>query len=78
MALSGSGGDTASEMLVKNATGCNNIILFMDILDTAHEVGRSHWSRRLRHELSTTAVTLASWVRISLKAWMSAIILCLC
>jgi hypothetical protein len=42
--------------------------------------GRSRWPRGLRHELSSLARTLGSWVRILLKAWMSvyAFILCLC
>jgi hypothetical protein len=41
---------------------------------------RSQFSRGLRHELSSLARTLGSWVRIPLKAWMSvcAFILCLC
>jgi hypothetical protein len=42
--------------------------------------GRSQWPCGLRHELSSLARTLESWVRIPLKAWMSvyALILCLC
>jgi hypothetical protein len=32
--------------------------------------GRSQWSRGLRHELSSPARTLGSWVRIPLKAWI--------
>jgi hypothetical protein len=41
---------------------------------------RPRWPRGLRHELSSLARTLGSWVRISLKAWMSvfAFILRLC
>jgi hypothetical protein len=41
---------------------------------------RSQWPRGLRHELSSLARTLGSWVRIPLKIWMSvcAFILCLC
>jgi hypothetical protein len=31
---------------------------------------RSQWPRGLRHELSSPARTLGSWVRISLKAWL--------
>jgi hypothetical protein len=31
----------------------------------------SQWPRGLRHELSSLARTLGSWVRIPLKAWMS-------
>jgi hypothetical protein len=33
--------------------------------------GRSQWPRRLRHEMSSLARTLGSWVWIPLKAWMS-------
>jgi hypothetical protein len=32
---------------------------------------RSQWPRGLRHELSSPAEILGSWVRIQLKAWMS-------
>jgi hypothetical protein len=41
---------------------------------------RSQWPRGLRHELSSLARTLGSWVRNPLKAWMSvcAFIMCLC
>jgi hypothetical protein len=35
------------------------------------EPNRSQWPRGLRHELSSPARTLGSWVRISLEAWMS-------
>jgi hypothetical protein len=38
---------------------CNNLL------------GRSQWPRGLRHELSSLARTLRSWVRIPFKAWMS-------
>jgi hypothetical protein len=31
---------------------------------------RSQWPRRLRHELSSPARTLGSWVRIPLNTWM--------
>jgi hypothetical protein len=43
-------------------------------------MSRSQWPRALRHELSSLARPLGSWVRIPLKAWMSvcAFILCLC
>jgi hypothetical protein len=33
--------------------------------------GRSQWPRRLRHELSSLARTLGSWVQIPLEAWVS-------
>jgi hypothetical protein len=32
---------------------------------------RPQWPRRLRHELSSCAQTLGSWIRIPLKTWMS-------
>jgi hypothetical protein len=32
--------------------------------------GRPQWPRGLRHELSSLARKLGSWVRIPLKAWM--------
>jgi hypothetical protein len=32
---------------------------------------RSDWPRGLRHEMSSLARTLGSWVRIPLKVWMS-------
>jgi hypothetical protein len=36
---------------------------------------RSQWPRGLRHEMSSPVRTLGSWVRIPLKAWISAFIL---
>jgi hypothetical protein len=43
---------------------------------------RSQWPRSLRHELSSSVRTLGSWVRMQLKAWVSAFILfvlsCVC
>jgi hypothetical protein len=33
--------------------------------------GRSQWPRGLRHEPSSPARKLGSWIRIQLKAWMS-------
>jgi hypothetical protein len=47
---------------------CRMVILFMNV---AHVVCRSQWQRGLRHELSSFAQTLGSWVRIPLEAWMS-------
>jgi hypothetical protein len=35
---------------------------------------RSQWPRGLRHEMSSPAWTLGSWVRIPLEAWMFAFI----
>jgi hypothetical protein len=40
-------------------------------LGVASPKGRSQWRRGLRHELSSPAGTLVSWVRIQLDAWMS-------
>jgi hypothetical protein len=40
---------------------------------------RWQWSRGLRHELSSLARTLGSWILIPLKAWMSCELpFCLC
>jgi hypothetical protein len=40
---------------------------------------RSQWPRGLRHEQSSPAQTLGSWVRIPTEAWMSVrVFLCLC
>jgi hypothetical protein len=33
-------------------------------------IGRLQWPRGLRHEMSSLAPTLGSWVRILLEAWM--------
>jgi hypothetical protein len=61
-----------------------NIIFYIGVYNTRILCGtscisRSQWLRGLRHELSSLARTLGSWVRIPLKAWMSmcAFILCL-
>jgi hypothetical protein len=35
-------------------------------------IRRSQWPRGLRHEMSSPAPTLGSWVRIPLRAWMFA------
>jgi hypothetical protein len=50
-------------------------------LDLVHLVifnSRSQWPRGLRHELSSLARTLGSWVRIPLKAWMSVCLYSVC
>jgi hypothetical protein len=36
----------------------------------------SQWSRSLRHDISSPARTLESWVRIPLEAWKSAHVYC--
>jgi hypothetical protein len=38
---------------------------------TSRKKNRSQWPRGLRHELSSPARILGSWVRTPLKAWMS-------
>jgi hypothetical protein len=41
------------------------------LLNTLHyTTGRLQWPRGLRHEMSSPARTLGSWIRIPLKAWM--------
>jgi hypothetical protein len=40
--------------------------------------GRSQWPRGLRHELHLPALTLGSWVRIPLEAWMTVRLFCVC
>jgi hypothetical protein len=68
--------------------GCSNVIscyIFVSCPKTYYLVraieisSRSQWPRRLRHQVSSLARTLGSWVRIPLKAWVSvlcAFILC--
>jgi hypothetical protein len=65
------------------ATGGNMIILllfqwikaqpFIAVLNSSRyePERRSQWPRGVRHELSSLARMLGSWVRIPLKAWMS-------
>jgi hypothetical protein len=43
----------------------------MSVYQEGRRLGRPQWPRGLRHEPSSLAGTLQSWVRISLKAWMS-------
>jgi hypothetical protein len=40
--------------------------------------GADQWPRGLRHELSSPAQTLGSWVRIPLETWMSLCIYSVC
>jgi hypothetical protein len=49
----------------------NKIMLWTYIFHRYIFQRRSQWPRGLRHEPSTPARTLGSWVRIPLKAWMS-------
>jgi hypothetical protein len=39
---------------------------------------RSKWPRGLKHEPSSLAITLGSWVSIPLKAWMSGCVYSVC
>jgi hypothetical protein len=50
----------------QRGTYLNFEFITTDIADS-----RSQWPRGLRHELSSPAQTLGSWVRIPLEAWMS-------
>jgi hypothetical protein len=50
---------------------CRHGHRLFDFLQVTALMGRSLWQRRLRHELSSPAQTLGSWVRILLEAWMS-------
>jgi hypothetical protein len=43
---------------------------FHDIFNSSLIISRSQWLCGLRHELSSLAQTLGSWVRIPLEAWM--------
>jgi hypothetical protein len=59
---------------------CPDYDILPDLITLTALRGRSRWPRGLRHELSSFARRLGSWVRIQLKTWMSvyAFILCLC
>jgi hypothetical protein len=46
--------------------------------DTIGGSGRSEWPRGLRHELSSLARKLGSWIQIPLNAWMSVCLFCVC
>jgi hypothetical protein len=39
---------------------------------------RSQWPRGLRHELSSPAQTLGSWIRIPLETWLSVCVYSVC
>jgi hypothetical protein len=45
---------------------CKSIMHFQETKFHADQ-----WPRGLKHELSSPALTLGSWVRIPLEAWMS-------
>jgi hypothetical protein len=44
---------------------------FLYFMEPNGSLFRSEWQRGLRHELSSLAQPLGSWVRVSLNAWMS-------
>jgi hypothetical protein len=48
---------------------------FRRFLLSSAKCARSQWPRGLRHVLSSLALSLGSWVRIPLKAWMSVFML---
>jgi hypothetical protein len=52
----------------------------LHLMDIKEEVSRTRWPRGLRHEPSSLARSLRSWVRIPLEEWISvyAFMLCLC
>jgi hypothetical protein len=55
------------------------IVFMVAIYDSVHvSPRRSQWRRRLRHEPSSPAQTLGSWVRIPLEAWMSVSVYSVC
>jgi hypothetical protein len=56
-------------------TGICVFVLF-DKINNLDLYCRSQWPRALRHEMSSLARILELWVRIPLKAWMFAFILC--
>jgi hypothetical protein len=50
-----------------------------NLRDFSVGISRSQWPRGLRHEPSSPARTLGSWVGIPLEAWMSYLrSLCVC
>jgi hypothetical protein len=48
------------------------------LMETNISDRRSQWPRGLRHELSSSARTLGSWVRIPRMAWMSVCVYPVC
>jgi hypothetical protein len=56
----------------------NRVIYIFQAFKILNVVCRSQWPRGLRHELSSLARTLGSWVRIALEARMFVFILCFC
>jgi hypothetical protein len=52
--------------------------VYLNLYVYVHIKSRSQWPRGLRHELSSLAPTLGSWIRIPLNAWMSVCAFILC
>jgi hypothetical protein len=58
-------------LYINKATSPTVMTGFPRFSSTMHVLRRSQCPRCLRHEMSSPARTLGSWIRISLKAWMS-------
>jgi hypothetical protein len=56
----------------RHATGEQIHFVYLNFLPPINVTGQSQWPRGLKHELSSLALTLGSWVRIHIKAGMSA------
>jgi hypothetical protein len=67
-------------ILCRQPNGRKILCIYVWISHRRMNTGRSRWPRGLRHEPSSLARKLGSWVRIALKAWVSVcvFILCLC
>jgi hypothetical protein len=61
-----------------SSTRTNRPLLCRETVTVNAQDRRSQWPRGLSNELSSLARTLESWIRIPLKAWVYAFILCLC
>jgi hypothetical protein len=53
-------------------------VLLGEFVGCSSKSCRSEWPHGLRHELSSLARTLGSWVRIPVEAWMSVFAFILC
>jgi hypothetical protein len=47
-----------------------NYTLCYEFVSLISDISRSQWPRGLRHELSSSARTLGSWVRVVPEAWI--------